>query len=101
MTLKQQACMTLLHLIHDCRNLKGLLNFVRERIKLIFQTSKTTITPHTSELKSIFKFQLITFHLKTFKNIWFFLLYLETGETELINYEIPEIRALYRSRWPN
>ena len=69
MTLKQQACMTLLHLIHDCRNLKGLLNFVRERIKLIFQTSKTTITPHTSELKSIFKFQLITFHLKTFKNI--------------------------------
>ena len=52
--------MTLLHLIHDCRNLKDLLNFVRERIKLVFQTSKTTITPHSSAFKFISEFQLIT-----------------------------------------
>ena len=65
------------HLIHYCQNVKGLLNFVCERIKLVyrmelsysvqllkkiavFQSSKTTITPHTSELKSISKYQLLT-----------------------------------------
>ena len=74
------------HLIHVifCRYEKGLLNFISERIKLVhrfnntrlaFQTSKTTIyRPQTSELKSIFKFQLL-FHWKN----------LEAGEAELIN----------------
>ena len=62
---------------------KGLLNFVSERIKLVysiknirltFQTSKTKINgPQTSELKSIFKFQLL-FHWKNFQNIWSFIL---------------------------
>ena len=52
--------------------------FVRERIKHVYginllgtafiksalvQTSKNTITPHTSRLKSISKYQLLTFHL--------------------------------------
>ena len=56
---------------------KGLLNFVRERIKHVYriifirysfkkaalvQASKNTIT-HTSKLKSISKYQLLTFHL--------------------------------------
>ena len=55
----------------NCRNEKGLLNFVSERIKLVyrinntwynvrkkyaaFQISKTTIyRPHTFELKSVY-----------------------------------------------
>ena len=52
--------------------------FVRERIKhvsginllgtafiksALVQISKNTITPHTSRLKSISKYQLLTFHL--------------------------------------
>ena len=74
-----------------CRYEKGLLNFVSERIKLVyrvnntrlaFQTSKTTIyRPQTSELKSISKFKLL-FHWKNFKKliiIWTFILYLEAG----------------------
>ena len=59
------------------REFKGLLNFVRERIKHVYriillgtvlkksalvQASKNTIT-HTSKLKSISKYQLLTFHL--------------------------------------
>ena len=40
--------------------------------------------PHTFELKSISKYQLL-FHWKSFENIWSFILYLEAGETELIN----------------
>ena len=60
---------------------KGLLNFVSERIKLVysienirltFQTSKTKINrPQTSELKSIFKFQLL-FHWKNFEKYMVF-----------------------------
>ena len=63
----------------NCRNEKGLLNFVSERIKLVyrinntrlaFQTSKTTIyRPHTPELKSISKFQLL-FHWRNFEKIY-------------------------------
>ena len=60
------------------REFKGLLNIVRERIKhiylisllgtalknqLLFKLPKKTITPHTSKLKSISKYQLLTFHL--------------------------------------
>ena len=76
---------------------KGLLNFVRERIKLVyrvnntllaFRTSKTIIyRPHTPELKSISKFQLL-FHWRNFEKYMIFTLDLEAGETELINYEI-------------
>ena len=41
--------------------------------------------PHTFELKStISKYQLL-FYWKGFENIWPFILYLEAGETELIN----------------
>ena len=58
------------------REFKGLLNIVRVRIKHVYginflgttlkksalvQTSKNTITPHTSKLKSISKY--VTFHL--------------------------------------
>ena len=85
----------------NCRNEKGFLNFVSERIKLVyrinntrynfqknqasFQTSKTTIyRPHTFELKSISNYQLL-FQRKSFENMWSFILYLEAGETELIN----------------
>ena len=109
MTRKQQVY-HVAHLVHVSRNEKCLLNSVSERIKLVyrinllgtafkkkaaFQTSKTTIyRPHTSELKSISKYQLLTFHLKIFEKLFFYTL-LEAGETELINYEI---RALYRSR---
>ena len=50
-----------------------------------FQTSKTTIyRPYTFELMSISKYQLL-FHWKSFENIWSFILYLEEGETQLIN----------------
>ena len=49
-----------------------------------FQTYKTTIyRPHTFELKSISKYQLL-FHCESLENIWSFILYLEAGETELI-----------------
>ena len=85
----------------NCLNKKGLLNFVSERIKLVyrinntryllpkkltaFQTSKTTIyKPHTFELKSI-SISILLFYWKSFENIWSFILYLEAGETELIN----------------
>ena len=71
------------HLIHVffCWHEKGLLNFVSERIKLVyrinntrlaFQTSKTTIyRPHTPELKSISKFQLL-FHWRNFEKYMVF-----------------------------
>ena len=63
----------------NCRDEKGLLNFVSER------TSKTTIYRlHTFELKAISKVQLL-FHWKSFENLWSFILYLEAGETEHIN----------------
>ena len=63
-----------------CRYEKGLLNFVSERIKLVYsinktrlalQTSKTTIyRPQTSaELKSTPKFQFL-FHWKNFERSW-------------------------------
>ena len=74
------------HLIHVCPNEKGKLNFVSERIKLVYrinvlgtgstklnklpkgQTSKTTIYRlHTSELKLTSKYQLLTFQLKNFE----------------------------------
>ena len=68
----------------NCRNGKGLLNFVSERIKLVyrinntrlaFQTSTTTIyRPQTSELKCISKFQLL-FHRKNFEKLVYDLLY--------------------------
>ena len=66
----QQACFMLFtyFMFLFCWYERGLLNFVSERIKLVyrinntrlaFQTSKTTIyRPHTPELKSISKFQL-------------------------------------------
>ena len=85
----------------NCRNKKGLLNFVSERIKLVyrinntpyllptkltaFRTSKTTIYKrHTFKLKSI-SISILLFYWKSFENIWSFILYLEAGETELIN----------------
>ena len=99
-TLKQQTCIMFLAE-------KGLLNFVSERIKLVyrinntclaFQTSKTTniYRPQTSELKSISKFKLL-FHWKNFKKLIYELLYsnLKQVKKELINYEI---RVLYHSR---
>ena len=64
-----------------CRDKKGLLNFVSERILLVyginllgtafkkkaaFLTSKALNRPHTPELKSISKFQLL-FHWKNFE----------------------------------
>ena len=71
----------LIHVSVFCRNEKGLLNFVSERIKLVyrinntrlaFQTSKTTIyRPHTPELKSISKFQLL-FHWRNFEKYMIF-----------------------------
>ena len=60
------------------REFRGLLNFVRERIKhvcrinllgtalkksALAQTSKNTTMPYTSKLKSIFKYQLLMFYL--------------------------------------
>ena len=67
-----------LHLLKSPeREFKGLLNFVRERIKhvgkirltrysfkksVLVQASKNTVT-HTSKLKSMSKYQLLTFHL--------------------------------------
>ena len=67
-----------------CRCGKGLLNFVSERINLVFrinntrlafQTSKTTIyRAQTSELKSISKFKLL-FHWKNFEKLIYYLLY--------------------------
>ena len=61
------------------REFKGLLKFIRERIKHVYainllgthfitktglvQTSKNTITPHTPKLKSMSKYQLLTFYL--------------------------------------
>ena len=59
------------------REFEGLSNFVRERLKhvhginlpgialiklALIQTSKNIITPHTFKLKSISKYQLLTFH---------------------------------------
>ena len=83
MTLKQQACFTLFtqFMFFFCWYERGLLNFVSERIKLVyrinntrlaFQTSKTTIyRPHTPELKSISKFQLL-FHWRNFEKYMIF-----------------------------
>ena len=60
------------------REFKGLLNFVRERIKHVYgtnllgrasiksalvQTSKNTTTSHNSKSKSISKYQLLTFDM--------------------------------------
>ena len=60
------------------REFKGLLNFVRDRIKhvcrinllgtalkksALAQTSTNTTMQYTSKLKSIFKYQLLMFHL--------------------------------------
>ena len=73
------------YLIHVCFFFcwyeKVLLNFVSERIKLVyrinntshaFQTYKTTIyRPHTPELKSISKFQLL-FHWRNFEKYMIF-----------------------------
>ena len=50
-----------------------------QKNKLPFKLLK----PHL-ELKSISKYQLLL-HWKSFENIWSFILYLEAGETQLIN----------------
>ena len=85
MTLKQQACFMLftqfMFFFFFCWYEKVLLNFVSERIKLVFrinttrlafQTSKTTIyRPHTPELKSMSKFQLL-FHWRNFEKYMIF-----------------------------
>ena len=62
------------HLIHVCRNEKGPLDFVSERIKLNLpgfsfkKKAKTTLyRPLNSELDSISKYQLLTFYLKNFE----------------------------------
>ena len=88
------------------RNEKVLLNFVSERIKLVY---RITLLGTVFE-KNKLPFKLLNHNLwvaysrikvnycfngRTLKNIWSFILYLEAGATELINYEI---RALYRSR---
>ena len=71
----------LIHVFFSCRNEKGLLNFVSERIKLVYRInlvgtafqknklpSKTTIyRPHTPKLKSLSKFKFL-FHWKNFEN---------------------------------
>ena len=57
-----------------------------------FQTCKTTFyRPHTFKLKSISKYQLLL-HWKSFENIWSFILYLEAGETQLINTCVSTVR---------
>ena len=82
LTLKQQACIkSSPNSCFFCLYLKGQLNFVSERIKLVyriknirlaFQTSKTKINgPQTSELKSIFKYQLL-FHWMKFEKYMIF-----------------------------
>ena len=53
----------------------------------LVETSKNTITPHTSKLKSISKYQLLTCHLKTFEKYNFLILYFEAGETR--TYVVP------------
>ena len=88
------------------RNEKVLLNFVSERIKLVY---RITLLGTVFE-KNKLPFKLLNHNLwaaysrikvnycfngRTSKNIWSFILHLEAGATELINYEI---RALYRSR---
>ena len=85
------------------RHEKGLLNFVIERVKVVyrinntrlaFQTSITTIYRlQTSNLKSISKFQLL-FHWKNFEKYMIFYTLLDAGETELKN---DEIRVLYHN----
>ena len=58
------------HLIHRI-NLLG--TAFKKKKKAAFQTSKTTIYgPYTSELKSVSKYQLSTFHLKNFQKYMFF-----------------------------
>ena len=71
-----------------CQNEKGLLNFVSERIKLVYRINNTRYNfqknklpfkhlkptiyrPHTFDLKSISKYQSL-FHWNSFENIWFF-----------------------------
>ena len=85
----------------NCRNEKGLLNFVSERIKLVYRINNTRynfqknklpfkrlkpqfIARILSRFKSISKYQLL-FHWKSFENRWSFIFYLQAGETELIN----------------
>ena len=76
-----------------CQNEKGLLNFVSERIKLVYRINNTRynfqknklplkhlkpqfiIRPHAFEVKFISKYQLL-FHWKSFENISSFKLYL-------------------------
>ena len=53
-------------------------------LTILGTTSKKNILTHTFELKCISKYQLF-FHWKSFENIWSLILYLEAGETELIN----------------
>ena len=71
------------------RNEKVLLNFVSERIKLVYRLTL---------LGTVFEKNMLPFKLLN-HNFWAaysrIILYLEAGVTELINYEI---RALYRSR---
>ena len=82
LTLKQQACIIHSNSCFFCRYEKGLLNFVSERVKLVygsikntrlaFQTSKTKSNrPQTSELKSVSKFELL-FYWKNFEKYMIF-----------------------------
>ena len=86
MTLKQEACFMLstqfmFFFFFFWWYEKVLLNIVSERIKLVyginttrlaFRTSKTTIyRPHTPELKSMSKFQLL-FHWRNFEKYMIF-----------------------------
>ena len=100
----QEGCIMLFtYFFFFCRNKKGLLNFVSERIvflKLVyrinntwysFKKNKLPFKLHIFKLKSISKYQLLL-HWKSFENIWSFILYLEAGETQLINTCIRTVR---------
>ena len=96
---KQEGCIMLFtYSCFNCRNEKGLLNFVSKRIKLVYRiNTRYNIQKNKLPFKHlkpqfigrilsnyISKYQLL-FHWKSFGNIWSFILYLEAGETELIN----------------
>ena len=53
------------------RHEKGLLNFVIERVKVVYRINNTRLAFQTSNLKSISKFQLL-FHWKNFEKYMIF-----------------------------
>ena len=81
-SIMQEGCIMLFTyysflLLLFCRNEKGLLNFVSERIiflKLVYRINNTRYSfkknklPHTFKFRSISKYQLLL-HWKSFKNI--------------------------------